>query len=235
MIQAISVASKKRFHTGKQADAAEFLSCFLHQLHTGVGGSMKKSGSSIINETFQGLIEVTTRQKKRNVKKRKAEEEDDREGSDNEEERKANEESQHAKQKEEIVIEDTTMTTQFLHLTLDVPEKPLFKDDDGGLVIPQEPLVTVLQKFNGISFSDAISRQGTPQRRRYRLKKLPNYLILHLARFKKNDFYVEKNPTIVAFPVRNLDLSSYIHRDNDEVSFPTEEDVRSMNVRPTLA
>lgn len=32
------------------------------------------------------------------------------------------------------------------------------------------------------------------------------YLIFHLARFTKNNFYVEKNPTIVNFPVKNLEL-----------------------------
>lgn len=34
----------------------------------------------------------------------------------------------------------------------------------------------------------------------------PRYLIFHLARFTKNNFYVEKNPTIVNFPVKNLEL-----------------------------
>jgi hypothetical protein len=36
-------------------------------------------------------------------------------------------------------IDETAMETNFLQLTLDIPEKPLFRDEDGGLVIPQEP------------------------------------------------------------------------------------------------
>ena len=44
-------------------------------------------------------------------------------------------------------------------MTSDIPEKPLFKDEDGGLVIPQEPLVNVLRKFDGVSFSDALAMQ----------------------------------------------------------------------------
>lgn len=38
------------------------------------------------------------------------------------------------------------------------------------------------------------------------LRPSRRYLIFHLARFTKNNFYVEKNPTIVNFPVKNLEL-----------------------------
>ena len=97
-------------------------------------------------------------------------------------------------------------------------------------MIPQEPLVTVLKKFDGINFSDALSRSGTAQRKRYRLRELPPYLILHLARFKTNRYSREKNPTIVAFPVKNLDLSAYTYPKNGREALPTEEDVRKMDV-----
>lgn len=36
----------------------------------------------------------------------------------------------------------------------------------------------------------------------FQLKHLPDYLILHIKRFTKNNFFVEKNPTIVNFPVK---------------------------------
>ena len=40
-------------------------------------------------------------------------------------------------------------------------------------------------------------------RRQYVITKLPQYLIIHIKRFSKNtQQYVEKNPTIVNFPVR---------------------------------
>ena len=123
------------------------------------------------------------------------------------------------------------METNFLQLTLDIPEKPLFRDDDGGLVIHQEPLVSVMKKFDGINFSEAISKSGVAQRKRYRLLKLPPYLILHLARFKTNNYSREKNPTIVAFPVKNLDLSSYTFPKNGKQTPPTEAEVRGMNVK----
>jgi len=66
MIQAISAASNKRFHVGKQAEASAFMSWFLNSLHIGLGGSSKKR--SIISKIFQGEIELTIRQRV-NVKK----------------------------------------------------------------------------------------------------------------------------------------------------------------------
>ena len=39
---------------------------------------------------------------------------------------------------------------------------------------------------------------------------LPRYLIFHYNRFKLNNFFVEKNPTLVTFPVKNLELKDYI-------------------------
>lgn len=43
-------------------------------------------------------------------------------------------------------------------------------------------------------------------RRKMRLTRLPNFLALHLRRFSRNNFFVEKNPTLATFPVRGLDL-----------------------------
>ena len=37
------------------------------------------------------------------------------------------------------------------------------------------------------------------------------YLIIHIKRFSTNtQFEVEKNPTIVAFPIKNLDLRDFL-------------------------
>jgi U4/U6.U5 tri-snRNP-associated protein 2 len=290
-VQAVSVASNKRYHVGKQADAGEFLAWLLHQLHLGVGGSVvkpskkkkkhKKSGKkggSIIHETFMGTVEMTTvitRRKRRGEKAALAMlndggrdattattanknindddifvDDDDRDGSDDEEtiERKRQKRETLKSLADETIIdeEETVLETQFLQLTLDIPEKPLFKDDDGGLVIPQEPLVNVLRKFDGVSFSDVLAMQqqkvtenngnngvGTivSKKRRYKLKTLPNYLILHLSRFKRNGYFVEKNPTIVMFPVKNFDLSAYVFPEGGRKQVPTEEEVRGMSTK----
>lgn len=243
-IQAVSTASNKKFAIGKQADVGEFIRWLLFQLHVGIGGSHKKSGSSMIHDIFQGVVEITTLQRKQMDSSSNAngEEEDDRYGSEDEEEVQAREEERQRLQLEEAnKMEEITNSTNFIQLTLDIPEKPLFKDEThGGLVIPQEPLVNILQKFDGISFYDVLSNNGviTGQKRRYQLKHLPKYLILTLARFKRNNFAIEKNPTIVPFPVKNLDLSSYVHHENDDngskskhPKFPTEDEIQSMSVK----
>lgn len=33
-------------------------------------------------------------------------------------------------------------------------------------------------------------------RMKYRVTRLPEYLVLHMQRFKKNNFFIEKNPTL---------------------------------------
>lgn len=228
MIQAVSVASKKRFHIGKQAEAGEFMAWLLHHLHVGIGGSLKKSGSSVIHDIFQGKVEVTTRERKKKTVKVEVK---SNSIANNGDDQATTATDSNKITTMEWVTEETVNNTNFLQLTLDIPEKPLFKDDEGGLVIPQEPLANVLNKFNGVSFHDALNSQ-----RRYRLKKLPNYLILNLARFKKNGFYMEKNPTIVAFPVKNLDLGRYVlTNEKDEKrkkkkKVPTVEELNKMSV-----
>jgi U4/U6.U5 tri-snRNP-associated protein 2 len=42
------------------------------------------------------------------------------------------------------------------------------------------------------------------------IAKLPKYLIVHIKRFSKNtQTFLEKNPTIVNFPIKNLELGHY--------------------------
>lgn len=238
LVQAISAASHKKFRIGQQAEAGELVAWLLHQLHIGTGGKLRKPGSSVIHNIFQGRVRVTTRQAKRNDGTTSSRnnggtnnnsnqaEQDDRLGSGDE----ADEQEPSSMDKKEVVVEETSTETHFMQLTLDIPEKPLFRDDDGGLVIPQEPLVNVLKKFDGMTLTDAVSRSGAAQRKSYKLLKLPNYLILHLGRFKQNGYTREKNPTIVAFPVKNFDLSGYVHHEKERPKPPTEAEIRGMSV-----
>lgn len=259
LVNAVSAASGNKFGAaGKQVDAGQFLAWFLHQLHLGTGGATLASASSsldkkkknrrhlrssqqpssIVEQIFQGRVRVTTRQAKRESMARAkhgGEKGDDRAGSDAEENDNMKDSSapkDKGTSKSRIKVEETTVDNQFLQLTLDISEKPLFRDEDGGLVIPQEPLVTVLKKFDGVTFSDALTRSGLVQRRRYALQRLPDYLILHLARFKNNVYSREKNPTIVAFPVKNLDLTEYVQPPKGVQPVPpTADEVQKMSVR----
>ena len=251
-VNAVSAASHKKFGgAGKQVDAGEFLAWFLRQLHLGTGGGIQTAAmakkkkkkqhsssqqpTSIVEKIFQGRVRVTTRQAKRksSIKSNLGDvDEDDRGGSDDDEDDVETKDSSAPNTKSQIKIEETTIDTQFLQLTLDISEKPLFRDEDGGLVIPQEPLVTVLKKFDGVTFADVLTRNGVVQRRRYALQRLPDYLILHLARFKNNQYSREKNPTIVAFPVKNLDLTDYVQPPKGGRPVPpTAEEVQKMSVR----
>eukprot|EP01071_Lankesteria_metandrocarpae_P012880 Lankesteria_metandrocarpae@DN6369_c0_g1_i1.p1 len=97
----------------------------------------------------------------------------------------------------------------FILLTLNLPSSPVFKDSFERNIIPQVPIFDLLQKFDG-----EMETESTPgEVRKYSLWKLPAYLVLHVKRFSKNNFFVEKNRTIVTFPVKNLDMQDYLHPD----------------------
>ncbi len=39
---------------------------------------------------------------------------------------------------------------------------------------------------------------------------MPPYIILYIKRFTKNTFYVEKNPTIVNFPIKSIEFGDLL-------------------------
>jgi U4/U6.U5 tri-snRNP-associated protein 2 len=102
--------------------------------------------------------------------------------------------------------EATTTVSPFVMLSIDVPPAPLFKDAAKGSVIPQVPIYNCLAKFDGTT--ETYSAEGTVSRT-YKIAELPQFLIIHLRRLTKNDFFVEKNPTIVTFPCDGLDLAEH--------------------------
>ncbi|KAL6768399.1 hypothetical protein ACKKBF_B39020 [Auxenochlorella protothecoides x Auxenochlorella symbiontica] len=98
--------------------------------------------------------------------------------------------------------EDVVDKVSFLMLGLDLPAAPLFKDALETVIIPQIPMYDLLRKYGGSLIVDDI-KAG---RRKFRLTKPPRFLALHVKRFVKNQFFLEKNPTIVNFPVKNLEV-----------------------------
>ncbi|KAL6507234.1 hypothetical protein OROGR_023429 [Orobanche gracilis] len=92
-------------------------------------------------------------------------------------------------------------------LGLDLPPPPLFKDRIWNCI--HVPLFNILKKFDGETVTDQVVRPDTA-RMRYHVTKLPRYLIVHMRRFTRNNFFVEKNPTLVNFPVKNLELKDFI-------------------------
>ncbi|RAL40281.1 hypothetical protein DM860_006351 [Cuscuta australis] len=182
-LQAVMKSSKKRFRIGVQSDPVEFMSWLLNTLHTDLRTS--KKSSSIIYNCFQGELEVVKEMHSRPV-------------------------AETIGDSENKAINFITETSRmpFLMLGLDLPPPPLFQDILEKNIIPQVPLFNILKKFDGETVTEVVRPRLA--RMRYRVTKLPKYLILHMRRFTKNNFFVEKNPTLVNFPVKNLELKDYI-------------------------
>ncbi len=186
LLQAISQASKNRFKVGVVADPMDLLAWLLNSLHACLGGT-RRPGSSVIHDAFQGTVRVTTEAAATTAAARRGD------GGNNDED-------------DSIAAAGNAVETQFLFLTVDVPPPPLFKDALERNIIPQVPIFSCLSKFDGRTSQEMTNGD----RRRYVITRLPRHLILHVKRFSKNtQGFVEKNPTIVNTPVRNLDLAAY--------------------------
>ncbi|KAJ5787170.1 hypothetical protein N7457_002160 [Penicillium paradoxum] len=190
LLQEIAVRSSKRFTLTNQADPVEFLSWFLNSLHLALGGSKKPSPTptSVVHAAFQGRVRIESQAIT------------------------AHSDTQNARL---VFTESGTINSQvtpFLILTLDLPPTPLFQSANRESIIPQVPLTTLLNKYNGYTASEKLAH-----RVRHRLlHPLPPYLFFHIKRFSKNRFVSERNPTIVTFPSpRDLDMSPYVEPNPD--------------------
>jgi len=72
-------------------------------------------------------------------------------------------------------------------------------------------LSALFKKYDGNTFTEEIvkGKDGVDKvlKKKYKITKLPAYLVLHMKRFSKNAFFTEKNPTIVNFPIKQMDLT----------------------------
>ncbi|CAP25073.1 Protein CBG04341 [Caenorhabditis briggsae] len=188
MLQAVVVCSNKKFQFIKQNDAYDFMLFLLTTLHAALNGSEKRE--SIISKTFRGRMREYSR------KVIPAE--------DTEEEKYR---KMHLPDYQEKVSEKP-----FLFLTLDLPAAPLYRDVQLQNIIPQVPLSTLLEKFDGKTEKEYRTYNDNIMKR-YELLKLPEFLIISYKRFQKNQWFVEKNPTIVNFPIANVDLYECLAED----------------------
>lgn len=183
LLQEIAIRSSKRFTLTQQSDPVDLLTWLLNTLHGLLGGS-RKAMSSPIHRCFQGRLRMESQEITA-----KADTTGDR-----------------------LRFEDSSNMKTDMHpyliLTLDLPPVPLFRDAvESKNIIPQVPLTTLLQKYNGLN---AMERAAHRVRHRL-LHPLPPYLLFHVKRFSKNKFVSERNPTIVTFPSpRGLDMSPYV-------------------------
>ena len=187
-LQQVIRTTKNQFKLDEQGDPIDFVTRLLNDLHRQLGGNPKKQASSIIYKLFQGQVHI---------------------------------------QSQEIVVgggvgeiegRESRLTfvpgraildrdVQFLILTLDLPAPPLFQDKVERNIIPQVDIFTLLAKYDGRT-----SQELAGERRRFKISKLPPYLIFHIKRLTKNEFgAIEHNPTIVTFPITSLDLKDYAY------------------------
>lgn len=110
---------------------------------------------------------------------------------------------------------ETCQDSSFLYLTLQLPPPPLFKDELRENIIPQVPLNDLLATFDGLTEKEHSTYKDSLMRR-FQLTRMPKYLILYIKRFTKNTFFKEKNPTIVNFPVKDLDLTDLLPAEERE-------------------
>ena len=100
------------------------------------------------------------------------------------------------------------------------PGAPLFQDAMEKNTIPQVPLFQILRKFDGETEQEMMNGD----KRSYVLTRLPRYLIVHIKRFSQNtQQFAEKNPTIVNFPVRGLEMGRFLQPKDKEKEPPQGE------------
>lgn len=190
MLQSVVLCSKKKFQITEQEDPINFLSWILNSLHTGLNGS-KKANSSILYRSMRGSMKIFSR--------------------------KVIPVGKSIDEKLQLMLteefREVCQDSQFLYLTLDLPPPPLFKDELQANIIPQVPLVTLLSKFNG-STEKEYKQYDKSEMKRFQITQLPPYLILYIKRFTKNNFFREKNTTIVNFGVKDMDMSDLMDPDS---------------------
>ncbi|KAH8918925.1 cysteine proteinase [Atractiella rhizophila] len=175
-----TIVNEKEKEENKGKDPLEFLAWLLGSLHRDLGGK-KARDSSVIFALFQGTVRI--------------------------EEQDVVHTAGIQGQAARFMIERETRTTltPFLFLTLDLPPPPLFQDAVQKNIIPQVQLTSLLAKYDGRT-----TQESKGKIRRYKMATLPPFLILHVKRFTSNNFLEEKNPTVVNFPTRGVDMRDYV-------------------------
>ncbi|MEN2496813.1 MAG: U4/U6.U5 tri-snRNP-associated protein 2, variant 2 [Marteilia pararefringens] len=97
--------------------------------------------------------------------------------------------------------ENITLSNFFL-LPCDLEQTPLYPDNHKEKTIPQQSIYSLLNKYDGESVCQNKGSNGGIIEKRYKITKLPPYLIIVYKRFQKNYFLHEKISTIIDFPLK---------------------------------
>lgn len=211
LVQTIYSNSNKIFKLDIQNDPHKLLMWLLNQIHVGLMVKTNNLNGSIVYESFGGNLIV--------------------ESKPYTEENKSNELNN---SKDEDF--NNKKVNNFLVLSLDLPITPLFdgityieeensidnKNDISNFKdfkkisknIPQISLMKLLEnRYDGKSTHIVKNKNGL-RLCKYKITKLPRYLIIHYKRFTSNNFIEEKNKTIITFPIKNLDMKDFLYNDN---------------------
>eukprot|EP00729_Bicosta_minor_P001035 gene1036-18917_t len=184
-LQAVITASSQKFGMLKQSDPFDFMRWLLDAIHR----KLRKKKKNIVTKLFRGAVSVTTR------KLPPTESQQELSGI--------------TVDPDDAEYDETSKDSPFMILPLDVPPPPLFADSLEKNIIPQVPLFELLNKFDGATEKEYKTHKDLFVKK-FRLKALPPFLIVHITRFTTNQFFTEKNPTIVNFPIKNLVFRDYI-------------------------
>lgn len=221
VLHEIALRSDGKFGVGVKSDPIDFYSWIINTLHRDLALDAKKRGVkkasvTAISELFQGQIRIQT---EKLIRKKKLEPEEDiftdagsmdvdpsatNGSSSNTSQNGSSTTNMGAEEMDNDAV--TTKVAPFFHLQLDLPTVTLLKDEKSKTASLQVPIYTLLSKFDGHSKQFLAT---TKENRTCKIASLPGYLVFFVKRFTQNLYLVEKNKTIVNFPVDELDLTEY--------------------------
>lgn len=218
-LQQVASVSAKRFRITHQSDPVEFLGWLLNRLHAdltgGKSGKRKRGaaggGESVISKCFQGVVQVESQP----LASRSEESESSASAvaAQTESMLKAQpttsngQTDEHGRIRFDPNLNVDKRDSPFFLLAMDLPPPPpVLGGEEGGNLVPQVTIGQVLSKYDGQSFHTSNAKLT-----RYALRRLPPYLIIHFRRFTKNSLgQEERNPTLVNFPIKNLDIAKHV-------------------------
>lgn len=214
LLQEISLRSDGKYGVGAKCEPLEFYSWLINTLHRDLISDMKRRGtkrasSSAISEMFQGTVLVRSE----SVKHRQTDQIEVTQSSSMniDEPSPGNNSTHHASGDTSVTLRNpegavVSRTTPFFHLQLDLPVVTLLKDEKSKTASLQVPIFTLLSKFDGRTTQFVAA---TKEHRTFKIQVLPQYLVFFVKRFTQNMYLIEKNHTIVNFPVDELDMVDY--------------------------